>query len=135
MLPELNEIKALINQGETEKAQSALLEVIRVEPQNKTAWLWLAQTMPTDVERLEVLEEYMKTNPAASTQTIPRLIEMLKFRAKATPTKPGPDRLEVMEEQIKADRTYQRLVVILLVLLLAVVAAAAFLLLKAAGVI
>jgi thioredoxin-like negative regulator of GroEL len=118
MLPELNEIKALINQGETEKAQSALLEVIRVEPQNKTAWLWLAQTMPTDVERLEVLEEYMKTNPAASTQTIPRLIEMLKFRAKATPTKPGPDRLEVMEEQMKADRTYQRLVVILLVLLL-----------------
>jgi thioredoxin-like negative regulator of GroEL len=134
-LPSLDEVKQLITDGKIAEAQNALVERIRIEPHNKTAWLWLAQTMPTDVERLEVLEEYTKANPNTNTKTVPRLIEMLKYRSQATPTRPGPDRVMVEAEHIKADRMYRRLIIILSIVLGVVIIAATIVLLSAAGVI
>lgn len=134
-LPSMDEIKKMISDGRMNEAQNALVEIIRIDPQNKTAWLWLAQTMPGDAERLQVLEEYQKANPDTPTKTVPRLIEMLKYRARETPTTPHPSRGRVLTEQDKTDRMYRRLVIALVVVLVVVIIAATVLLLSAAGVI
>ena len=55
----------LFRSGDRDGARQALLEIVRAEPSNEAAWLWLAGTFEQGYMRLAVLREYLGINPAS----------------------------------------------------------------------
>jgi hypothetical protein len=55
----------LIKAGKPDEARQALLQILRENPGNEIAWLWLAQTFQTDAQRIEVLEQCLKSIPGS----------------------------------------------------------------------
>ena len=55
--PTLDQVIGFIHSGHKEVAQQALVAILRNEPHNETAWLWLADTFPTPAERIRALEQ------------------------------------------------------------------------------
>jgi len=47
----------LIWQGQKERARNILLTLIKANPRNEEAWLWLVETFETDNERIRALEQ------------------------------------------------------------------------------
>src|SRR5512137_1720839 len=60
---ELNHALALIKSGEKIKAREILEHIVQDDPQNETAWMWLADTYPDNPNRYVVLNECLKHNP------------------------------------------------------------------------
>src|SRR5512146_2141505 len=76
----------LIRQGNMAQAQKYLEVVVRAEPNNIPAWLWYAQTFPTDEARLKVLVACMKFNPGEE-----KILQAIRLiRGKASAQKSGP---------------------------------------------
>jgi hypothetical protein len=49
--------------GDKEEARQLLSKILEDEKNNEVAWLWLADTMPDDEHRMEVLQESLFYNP------------------------------------------------------------------------
>lgn len=78
MAETLNDAIALIRSGNRDSARPILKEIIRVEPHNVSAWLWLVETLPHDADKIKALEYCAQLNP--QDQTAPKALEMLKAR-------------------------------------------------------
>lgn len=58
-----NQAIQLIKSGEVERARPILLELLKTDPHNEAAWLWLVQSLPTPAQRIAALEQCLKLNP------------------------------------------------------------------------
>jgi hypothetical protein len=72
----LNRAIALSRSGNKSEARELLKEILRVNPQNETAWLWFADTFADNRNRIAALEECLKFNP--NCQTAQKGLEALK---------------------------------------------------------
>jgi hypothetical protein len=54
---------ASVHSGDKETAQRLLEQVIRDDPQNATAWLWMSSVTDSDEHRRFCLEKVLKINP------------------------------------------------------------------------
>jgi peptide/nickel transport system permease protein len=52
-----------IHQGQKEQARQILLALVKANPRNEAAWLWLVETVDNDAERIRVLEQCLKRIP------------------------------------------------------------------------
>lgn len=59
----LYEAIALVRADKKDDARQIIFEVLRNEPNNEMAWLWLAETLSSDYDRLNVLNGCLKYNP------------------------------------------------------------------------
>lgn len=59
----LKDAIALIKVGEPESARKILIQILRENPHNETAWIWMAETMTDLNQRIAVLEQCLKNNP------------------------------------------------------------------------
>ncbi len=77
----------LVKAGKPDEARQALLQILRQDPGNETAWLWLAQTFQTDAQRIEALEQCLKYVPGS--QKARQGLEFLRSRrTEAAPSGP-----------------------------------------------
>lgn len=72
----LNRAIALSRSGKKSEARELLTEILRVNPQNETAWLWFADTFIDNRNRIAALEECLKSNP--NSQAAQKGLEALK---------------------------------------------------------
>jgi len=54
---------ALVRSGKTEDARQIIFDIIRNDPQNEMAWMWLAETLTSEMDRMKVLRSCLKINP------------------------------------------------------------------------
>lgn len=59
----LEQTIAMIKAGDTESGRRALRQILRREPDNEKAWLWLSSLTETDQERYACLERVLAINP------------------------------------------------------------------------
>ncbi|MGB9898055.1 tetratricopeptide repeat protein, partial [Thermanaerothrix sp.] len=59
----------LARSGHKAAAREILEEIVRAEPTNEAAWLWLADTQPNDETRLQILREAQKHLPRSANIT------------------------------------------------------------------
>lgn len=52
-----------IKSGEKETGHRLLLDIIKADPNNEIAWLWMTQTVNSDNDRLKCLQRVLKINP------------------------------------------------------------------------
>jgi peptide/nickel transport system permease protein len=53
----------LIHQGQKEQARQILLALVKANPRDEAAWLWLVETVDNDTERIRLLEQCLKRIP------------------------------------------------------------------------
>jgi len=53
----------LVRAGKNEEARQKLFDIIRNDSQNEMAWMWLAETLNSDIDRMKVLKACAKVNP------------------------------------------------------------------------
>ena len=85
---QLNRAIALIKSGRNESARDILTQLVRAEPGNDAAWLWLAESMPDDNRRIDVLVAGLKVNPQSS--MLQRGLERLRQRHESNIQPPIP---------------------------------------------
>lgn len=61
----VSQAAALIRAGHSAEARQILLHVLKDEPQNESAWLWLVQSLPNDAQRIAALEQCLRLNPGS----------------------------------------------------------------------
>jgi len=54
---------ALIKRGDKTAGRSVLLRQLRQTPENEMAWLWLAETLESESQRIEALQRCLRYNP------------------------------------------------------------------------
>lgn len=59
----LYEAIALIRASKLDEARRMIFEIIRTEPTNEMAWMWLAETLSSDADRMKVLLACQLENP------------------------------------------------------------------------
>jgi peptide/nickel transport system permease protein len=75
-----------IHQGQKEQARQILLALVKANPRNESAWLWLVETVDNDTERIRVLEQCLKRVPQSQrAQT-----GLARLRAKQGQAAAGP---------------------------------------------
>lgn len=80
----------LIRSGQKEQAHSLLLEIIQDDPGNEKAWLWLADTMDSQMERIHTLQRYLKINPGSV--LVRKAILALQNQPPAAPLSPAHEK-------------------------------------------
>jgi hypothetical protein len=80
---------ALVKAGKTEQARKLLLQILKEDLHNETAWIWLAETFSSDSERLSTLERCLKSNP--DSKAVRQAIEKIKARQPAPPPELSPE--------------------------------------------
>jgi hypothetical protein len=63
MADKLKQAIQLIKSGDSERARPLLIEKLKTDPKNDTAWVWLATLVETAELKQECLEEALKHNP------------------------------------------------------------------------
>ena len=63
MADKLKQAIQLIKAGDTDRARQLLIEKLKTDPKNDTAWVWLATVVETAELKQECLEEALKHNP------------------------------------------------------------------------
>ncbi|MCX8024317.1 MAG: hypothetical protein N3A60_03850 [Thermanaerothrix sp.] len=74
----------LARSGHKAAAREILEEIVRAEPTNEAAWLWLADTQPNDAARLQVLREAQKYLPRSA--NIAKALAIIGARLRAAPS-------------------------------------------------
>ncbi|MBN2048703.1 MAG: hypothetical protein JW750_12730 [Anaerolineaceae bacterium] len=84
----LNEAIQLAQKGKKHEARRLLVGIIRDEPRNEYAWMWLIEVCDSDDERLGILSHAVAANPQSS--LLKKALHQLQ--AKSHPAaKPAPD--------------------------------------------
>jgi tetratricopeptide (TPR) repeat protein len=93
--------------GNKEKARACFVRVLKADPRNETAWLWLSSVMPTTEEALRCVEQLLKINPnnkrAKEAQEVLRvrlLVEEAAIFKNATPSPSTPLRRYLLGEAL-----------------------------------
>lgn len=63
MADKLKQAIQLIKSGDSDRARQLLIEKLKADPKNDTAWVWLATVVETAELKQECLEEALKHNP------------------------------------------------------------------------
>src|SRR5512141_1360254 len=63
MADKLKQAIELIKSGERERARQLLIEHLKTDPKNDSAWVWMASVVETAELKQECLEEALKYNP------------------------------------------------------------------------
>lgn len=77
----------LARSGHKAAAREILEEIVRAEPTNEAAWLWLADTQPNDATRLLVLREAQKHLPRSA--TITKALAIIRARIESSSSAGG----------------------------------------------
>lgn len=75
-----------IRSGDKETGQRLLAEVIRNDPHNETAWLWMSSAIDSDDHRRYCLERVLAINP--QNQTARQELETLGQKQASEPLQP-----------------------------------------------
>ncbi len=75
-----------IRSGDKETGQRLLAEVIRNDPRNETAWLWMSSAIDSDDHRRYCLERVLAINP--QNQTARQGLEALGQKKGSGPPRP-----------------------------------------------
>ena len=67
-----------IRRGESAQGRHILVSLLKANPKNELAWLWLVRAVPNDDQRITVLEQCLKVNP--NSETARRALEQLHSR-------------------------------------------------------
>ncbi|KPL83707.1 hypothetical protein SE15_00015, partial [Thermanaerothrix daxensis] len=78
----------LARSGHKTAAREILEDIVRAEPTNEAAWLWLADTQPDDAARLRVLREAQKHLPRSV--NIAKALGIINARLASAPSPPPP---------------------------------------------
>lgn len=89
----LYEAIALIRAAKLDEARRMIFDIIRKEPTNEMAWMWLAETLSSDQDRMKVLLTCQLENPSSriTKMAIEKLQEKIDLEAKQAPI-PAPFR-------------------------------------------
>lgn len=80
MLPnKIQQAITLIESGDRSAARNLLITLLQTDPQNEAAWLWLAETLSSDAERIRALERSLSYLP--NSQLIQRSLQRLRVAA------------------------------------------------------
>lgn len=63
MTIDLSQAISLIRSGQKDQARDLLYALLKADPHNEMAWLWLAETLPNDEQRIRALEQCLKAIP------------------------------------------------------------------------
>lgn len=87
----LYEAIALIRAAKPDEARRIIFDIIRNEPTNEMAWMWLAETLSSDQDRMKVLLACQMENPNSriTKMAIEKLQEKINLEAEQAP-KPEP---------------------------------------------
>lgn len=72
----LKEAIEKIQSGQKEAGRQALVKLLRLDPHNERAWLWLAYALDTQEERIQTLEHFLKIHPES--RSIHQALDTLK---------------------------------------------------------
>jgi len=75
-----------IRSGDKETGQRLLAEVIRDDPRNETAWLWMSSVIDSDEHRRSCLERVLAINP--HNETAQRGLDALRHKQEEIPPQP-----------------------------------------------
>lgn len=75
MTKKLEQAIRLIKSGDKSSARDLFLEILKTDPKNSQAWLWMSAVVETDELRQECLEEVLKLDP--NNQTAKKGLERL----------------------------------------------------------
>jgi flagellar basal body-associated protein FliL len=78
----------IIKKGDKETGKQLLERVIRNDPSNETAWLWMSAVVDTDEERQRCLERVLAINP--NNELARQGLEALRQKQVAKPPQPEP---------------------------------------------
>ncbi len=87
----------LIKTGEKLKARFLLIEILKRNPQQEIAWMWLAETASSSEERISILRSCLKYNPASALAQ--RALLSLTKPPEEKPLTASPDRLTSPEAE------------------------------------
>jgi hypothetical protein len=87
-MSELREAVEKIRAGDRESGKRLLIEILRSDPQNEKAWLWLAITFRDPEKRRESLERVLRLNP--DNQQAKKLLQKLDEIHKSKDSEPNP---------------------------------------------
>jgi WD40 repeat protein len=84
----LYEAIALIRASKLDEARKMIFEIIRNEPTNEMAWMWLAETLSSDTDRMKVLLACQLENPNSriTKMAIEKLQEKMDLDAEQAPS-------------------------------------------------
>jgi hypothetical protein len=85
---DLSQAISLIRSGQKDQARSLLYDLLKADPHNEMAWLWLTETLVTDEQRIQALEQCLKSNPES--QLARRGLERLRKSQVAARHDPRP---------------------------------------------
>lgn len=84
--PRLQQAIEAAQAGQQAESHALLLQIVRENPDNERAWLWLAGLVPTSEQRLDCLKQVLRINP--SNQQAARAMAELAAQATTGPTIP-----------------------------------------------
>jgi hypothetical protein len=85
-MSDLNTAIQFVRQGEAAQAQKILETIVRTESSNIPAWLWYAQTFPSQEMRLKVLVACLKFNPG--NEQVLQAVRLMRGKTSAQSTPP-----------------------------------------------
>ena len=95
--PGLQEAIALQKSGQSSQAREILLQILRIDPHQEAAWLWLVETIQEDTQRIAVLERCLKFNPQS--QTARRALQYYQKKNAASAATPSPEPPPAVEDR------------------------------------
>jgi hypothetical protein len=87
--PHLQEAIQAIKRGDKDQARRLLKHVVREEPKNEQAWLWLSAVLTSPQQQRDCLQRVLQINPA--NQQAVRGLELLEAAAAPTPAPAPPE--------------------------------------------
>lgn len=80
----LNEAISLVRSGKIEDARQILFEYIRNDPENEVAWIWLAETLTSNQDRMKIYQACLDLNPDS------KIVNMAISKLKSTSNEDFP---------------------------------------------
>lgn len=85
-MPDIQQAITAIKSGDKATGKQLLIEAIKADQRNETAWLWMTQCVGTDEERLKCLQNVLRINP--NNETAKRGLTALQQKP-VSPPKPA----------------------------------------------
>lgn len=94
-MADLQQAITVIKAGDKESGKQLLIEILKTNPNNENAWLWMTQAVGTDQERLRCLQNVLKINP--NNETAKKGLVTIQQRQVSQ----QPPKIEVLPKPVK----------------------------------
>jgi cell division protein FtsB len=95
-----------IRHGENDEGRKILVGILKLNPRNELAWLWLARALPDDEQRIQALEQSLKVNP--NSESTRRMLDQLRMKNIPGPLMPVVSR-EIEPEPLPGRKAEEEL--------------------------